>query len=141
MAKKSKTQEKSTKQTKQFTAQSSSSEGIDLPNISPKRHLECRVLLENQILLIDKFLSAPECKAITQFIDSLPLELTPPKRRGEAACLFLISHCFCLRHQTRDLALFFPLGNHTPSTLTYVSISIPRLSTLALITTIPYEIQ
>ncbi|KAK0197226.1 hypothetical protein F5146DRAFT_1014594 [Armillaria mellea] len=84
MAKKSKTQEKSTKQMKQSTAQSSSSEGVDLPNISPKRHLECRVLLENQILLIDNFLSAPECKAIAQFIDNLPLELTPPKRRGEA---------------------------------------------------------
>ncbi|KAK0450749.1 hypothetical protein EV421DRAFT_1774889 [Armillaria borealis] len=84
MAKKSKTQEKSTKQTQQSTAQSSSSEGIDLPNISLKRHLECRVFLENQILLVDNFLSAPECKAIAQFIDNLPLELTPPKRRGEA---------------------------------------------------------
>ncbi|KAK0240254.1 hypothetical protein EDD85DRAFT_824869 [Armillaria nabsnona] len=84
MAKKSKTQEKSTKHTQQSTAQSSSSEGIDLPNISPKRHLECRVLLENQILLVDNFLSAPECKGIAQFIDNLPLELTPPKRRGEA---------------------------------------------------------
>ncbi|KAK0483509.1 hypothetical protein IW261DRAFT_1463661 [Armillaria novae-zelandiae] len=86
MAKKSKTQEKSTKQTKQSTASSSSSEGIVLLNVtvSPKRHLECRVLLENQILLIDNFLSTPECKAIAQFIDDLPLELTPPKRRGEA---------------------------------------------------------
>ncbi|KAK0210636.1 hypothetical protein DFS33DRAFT_1294426 [Desarmillaria ectypa] len=88
MAKKSNTQEKSTKRTQQpTTAQLSSSTkriSIDLPNISPKRHLECRVLLENQILLVDNFLSAAECKAIAQFIDNLPLELTPPKRRGEA---------------------------------------------------------
>lgn len=31
------------------------------------------------------FLSAAECKAYAQFIDNLPLELTPPKKRGEAS--------------------------------------------------------
>jgi hypothetical protein len=30
------------------------------------------------------FFSAAECKAFTKFIDELPLELTPPKKRGEA---------------------------------------------------------
>lgn len=28
--------------------------------------------------------SPEECKAYVKFIDSLPLELTPPKKRGEA---------------------------------------------------------
>jgi hypothetical protein len=30
------------------------------------------------------FLSATECKAYVRFVDNLPLELTPPKKRGEA---------------------------------------------------------
>jgi len=30
------------------------------------------------------FFSPGECKAYTKFIDTLPLELTPPKKRGEA---------------------------------------------------------
>lgn len=30
------------------------------------------------------FFSATECKAFAKFIDKLPLELTPPKKRGEA---------------------------------------------------------
>jgi hypothetical protein len=29
-------------------------------------------------------LDAEECKRFTKFIDTLPLELTPPKKRGEA---------------------------------------------------------
>ncbi|KAI6036381.1 hypothetical protein BKA83DRAFT_4162091 [Pisolithus microcarpus] len=37
-----------------------------------------RVLLEDQIITID------ECKKLVRFIDGLPLELTPPKKKGEA---------------------------------------------------------
>ncbi|PFH52453.1 hypothetical protein AMATHDRAFT_139935, partial [Amanita thiersii Skay4041] len=54
------------------------------PGIQSKKELECRVLLQDQILLIDNFLSEAECKAYVKLIDSLPLELTPPKKRGEA---------------------------------------------------------
>ncbi|KAF9009440.1 hypothetical protein BDQ17DRAFT_1421624 [Cyathus striatus] len=61
---------------KQATAKPS----LIFPEISPKPVLECRPVLHDQILLID----APECKAYVKFIDSLPLELTPPKKRGEA---------------------------------------------------------
>ncbi|KAJ7774699.1 hypothetical protein B0H16DRAFT_1507956 [Mycena metata] len=54
------------------------------PDISPKSELECRVLLDNQIIVIDDVFSPAECKSFVKFIDSLPLELTPPKKRGEA---------------------------------------------------------
>ncbi|KAM5531035.1 hypothetical protein V8D89_015307 [Ganoderma adspersum] len=57
---------------------------IAFPPLSTKEDLECRVLLEDQILLIDDFFSPEECKAYIKFIDSLPLELTPSKKRGEA---------------------------------------------------------
>jgi hypothetical protein len=75
---------------------------VVFPDISPKSELECRVLLENQIVVIDvcylfysttgalidllsqDIFSPAECKFFVKFIDSLPLELTPPKKRGEA---------------------------------------------------------
>ncbi|KAK7014966.1 hypothetical protein R3P38DRAFT_2998686 [Favolaschia claudopus] len=57
---------------------------VQFPEISAKSDLECRVLLENQIILVDDIFSAAECKSFVKFIDSLPLELTPPKKRGEA---------------------------------------------------------
>ncbi|KAJ8597959.1 hypothetical protein M405DRAFT_802815 [Rhizopogon salebrosus TDB-379] len=69
------------------TPQSSKSavpSGLNFPDISQKEGLECRVLLEDQILLIDEFLSVEECKRLVQFINNVPLELTPPKKKGEA---------------------------------------------------------
>ncbi|KAI0362289.1 hypothetical protein OH77DRAFT_1491713 [Trametes cingulata] len=57
---------------------------VQFPDVSPKEGLECRAVLEDQILLIDDFFSPVECKAFVKFIDGLPLELTPPKKRGEA---------------------------------------------------------
>ncbi|KAJ7109255.1 hypothetical protein C8R44DRAFT_802027 [Mycena epipterygia] len=57
---------------------------VVFPDIAPKTELQCRVLLENQIIVIDDIFSPAECKSFVKFIDSLPLELTPPKKRGEA---------------------------------------------------------
>ncbi|KAI0636807.1 hypothetical protein C8Q77DRAFT_526043 [Trametes polyzona] len=57
---------------------------VRFPDVAPKEGLECRAILEDQIILIDDFFSSEECKAYVKFIDSLPLELTPPKKRGEA---------------------------------------------------------
>jgi hypothetical protein len=37
-----------------------------------------------QLIHVQDFFSPTECKAFVKFIDDLPLELTPPKRRGEA---------------------------------------------------------
>ncbi|KAF9533523.1 hypothetical protein CPB83DRAFT_805537 [Crepidotus variabilis] len=57
---------------------------VVFPEISTKQELQYRTILEDQILIIDDFLDPGECKAFVKFIDSLPLELTPPKKRGEA---------------------------------------------------------
>ncbi|KAI6005745.1 hypothetical protein EDD15DRAFT_2155008 [Pisolithus albus] len=57
---------------------------IGFPPVSAKSDLPRRVLLEDQIITIDEFLSAEECKKLVRFIDGLPLELTPPKKKGEA---------------------------------------------------------
>ncbi|KAF8229516.1 hypothetical protein L208DRAFT_1378861 [Tricholoma matsutake] len=57
---------------------------VVFPELSSKTNLECRALLEDQILLVDDFLTPAECKSFVKFIDDLPLELTPPKKRGEA---------------------------------------------------------
>ncbi|KAH8106753.1 hypothetical protein BXZ70DRAFT_246234 [Cristinia sonorae] len=54
---------------------------VDFPIVSPKNTLECRVLVEDQILLIDEFFSPEECKSFVRFIDTLPLELTVPKNK------------------------------------------------------------
>ncbi|KAL1713491.1 hypothetical protein EV715DRAFT_277281 [Schizophyllum commune] len=58
---------------------------LDFPEISEKDWMEVETFLEDQIILIKNFLSAAECKAYAHFIDNLPLELTPPKKRGEAS--------------------------------------------------------
>ncbi|KAF5365697.1 hypothetical protein D9758_003252 [Tetrapyrgos nigripes] len=78
---------KSSQQKNNKTTASTVDQTRKFPDISPKPYLECRVLLEDQILLVDDFqdfLSAPECVAFQKFIDGLPMELTPPKKRGEA---------------------------------------------------------
>ncbi|KAI6132072.1 hypothetical protein EDD16DRAFT_1689203 [Pisolithus croceorrhizus] len=59
-------------------------ERIGFPPVFPKNDLFPRVTLEDQIITIDGFLSAGECKQLVRFIDGLPLELTPPKKKGEA---------------------------------------------------------
>ncbi|EPT06089.1 hypothetical protein FOMPIDRAFT_1026936 [Fomitopsis schrenkii] len=56
----------------------------EFPPISPKRRLQTRAILEDQILLLDGFMTPDECKRYVQFIDGQELELTPPKKRGEA---------------------------------------------------------
>jgi len=57
---------------------------IIFPELAEKSDLECRTILEDQIIVIDDFFSPAECKTFAKFIDGLPLELTPPKKRGEA---------------------------------------------------------
>lgn len=79
---------------------------VVFPDIATcKDWIENEVLLQDQIILFhvcpcdrawkpipalsslsntQGYLSANECKAYANFIDKLPLELTPPKKRGEA---------------------------------------------------------
>jgi hypothetical protein len=71
------------------------------PRLSEKSHIRCHTFLEDQILLLSVRLYCPlifldtetapqnvltpaECRSFVDFIDSQPLELTPPKKRGEA---------------------------------------------------------
>ncbi|KAF7295037.1 Fe2OG dioxygenase domain-containing protein [Mycena indigotica] len=81
------------------------------PEISTKSDLECRTVLDNQILVIDNILSVAECKAFVKHIDSLPLELTPPKKRGEAE-----RHNHRISVTSKDFAvkLFSVLEPHLP---------------------------
>ncbi|THH18481.1 hypothetical protein EW146_g2510 [Bondarzewia mesenterica] len=54
------------------------------PDLSPKHNVPRRVLLEDQILLLDHVFTRKECSLFVRFIENQPLELTPPKKRGEA---------------------------------------------------------
>ncbi|KAF9466291.1 hypothetical protein BDZ94DRAFT_1251606 [Collybia nuda] len=85
---------------------------INFPELSLKTELECRVLLEDQILLIDGFLSPAECKNFVKFIDELPLELTPPKKRGEAD---RFNHRFSVTSLEFAAKLYVTLTPHLPS--------------------------
>ncbi|KAF5386683.1 hypothetical protein D9615_001915 [Tricholomella constricta] len=82
------------------------------PELAPKEELECRTLLEDQILLIDNFFSPAECKAFVKFIDALPLELTPPKKRGEAE---RVNHRFSVTSLAFASRLHALLTPHLPS--------------------------
>ncbi|KAF8810117.1 hypothetical protein BYT27DRAFT_6502025 [Phlegmacium glaucopus] len=77
---------KKTEQKQEATGSSTegSTSTIIFPNLLPKTELEYKIALEDQIILLDDIFSPAECKSFTKFIDSLPLELTPPKKRGEA---------------------------------------------------------
>jgi hypothetical protein len=75
---------------------------IPFPRLSEKSHIRCHTFLDDQILLLSvrlllstftfldtetapqNVLTSAECHSFVDFIDSQPLELTPPKKRGEA---------------------------------------------------------
>ncbi|KAG6918040.1 hypothetical protein DXG01_016895 [Tephrocybe rancida] len=82
------------------------------PPLSAKEELECRTLLEDQILLIDDLFTPAECKAFVKFIDELPLELTSPKKRGEAE---RVNHRFSVTSVTFAQRLHALLTPHLPS--------------------------
>ncbi|KDQ60743.1 hypothetical protein JAAARDRAFT_204556 [Jaapia argillacea MUCL 33604] len=84
------------------------------PDIYPKSHLECHPLLEDQVLLIDNLFSVDECQKFIRFIEGLPLELTPPKKRGEADRL---NHRFSINSVPFAQRLFTVLAPHLPEFL------------------------
>ncbi|KAF8479354.1 hypothetical protein DFH94DRAFT_632704 [Russula ochroleuca] len=65
-------------------APSPAPKAIPFPRLSEKSHIRCHTFLEDQILLLSDVLTPSECRTFVDFIDSQPLELTPPKKRGEA---------------------------------------------------------
>ncbi|KAI8998490.1 hypothetical protein BD414DRAFT_432341 [Trametes punicea] len=84
---------------------------VRFPDISSKQELEYYALLEDQILFIDGFFSPEECKSYVKFIDSLPLELTPPKKRGEAD---RVNHRLSITSVDFAQRLFSVLAPHLP---------------------------
>ncbi|KAK7467038.1 dolichyl-P-Man:Man(5)GlcNAc(2)-PP-dolichol alpha-1,3-mannosyltransferase [Stygiomarasmius scandens] len=94
-------------------AKAVTSRAIDsFPALSPKAELSCRVFLEDQILLIDDLLSPAECKSFRNFIDNLPMELTPPKKRGEAE---RVNYRFSVSSSDFAQKLHSLLAPHLPS--------------------------
>ncbi|KAI9065115.1 hypothetical protein FKP32DRAFT_1756908 [Trametes sanguinea] len=89
---------------------------VRFPEISCKQGLECRALLEDQILFIDDFFSPEECKAYVKLIDSLPLELTPPKKKGEAE---RVNHRISVPSVEFAQRLYSVLAPHLPSEFPY----------------------
>ncbi|TFK27357.1 hypothetical protein FA15DRAFT_701965 [Coprinopsis marcescibilis] len=85
---------------------------VTFPEIQPKEDLDCRTVLDDQILIVDDFLSPYECKEYIKFIDSLPLELTPPKKRGEAE---RVNHRFSVLSLDFSEKLHALLTPHLPS--------------------------
>ncbi|KAJ7582880.1 hypothetical protein C8J56DRAFT_1005780 [Mycena floridula] len=69
---------------KKVKAKASAPPVVIFPEISPKQEPEFQTILEDQIIVLHEFLSPKECKAWAKMIDDLPLELTPPAKRGEA---------------------------------------------------------
>ncbi|KAF8911175.1 hypothetical protein CPB84DRAFT_1672399 [Gymnopilus junonius] len=88
------------------------STSITFPDLTAKSDLECQTILEDQIIVIDDLLSAAECKAFVKFIDGLPLELTPPKKRGEAE---RVNYRFSVTSADFAQKLYSLLDAHLPS--------------------------
>ncbi|PPQ67656.1 hypothetical protein CVT25_012684 [Psilocybe cyanescens] len=82
------------------------------PVLTPKSDLECIPILQDQIIIIDDLLSPAECKSFVKFIDGLPLELTPPKKRGEAE---RVNHRFSITSMDFAARLHELLLPHLPS--------------------------
>ncbi|KAH6919037.1 hypothetical protein BKA70DRAFT_1087672 [Coprinopsis sp. MPI-PUGE-AT-0042] len=85
---------------------------VIFPDITEKEDLRCYPVLEDQILIVDDFMSPSECKEYIKFIDSLPLELTPPKKRGEAE---RVNHRFSVASLNFAQKLHERLTPHLPS--------------------------
>jgi len=85
---------------------------IQFPNLTPKYDLTCRVLLDDQILVVEELFSAAECKQFVKFIGSLPMELTPPKKKGEAD---RVNHRFSVTSIPFAQHLHSILLSHLPS--------------------------
>ncbi|KAJ8078679.1 hypothetical protein PM082_012962 [Marasmius tenuissimus] len=81
------------------------------PHIGPKVAIPSHVILTDQIILLDNFLNALECQAFIKMIEMLPLELTPPKKRGEAE---RVNYRFSVQSPTFAEKLFSLLLPHLP---------------------------
>ncbi|KAH9945952.1 uncharacterized protein BXZ73DRAFT_36990 [Epithele typhae] len=84
---------------------------VVFPPLSLKEDIRPRVLLEDQIILFDDLFSSEECKAYVKFIDNLPLEPTPPPKKGEAE---RVNHRISIPSVDFAQRLFTVLAPHLP---------------------------
>ncbi|TEB36156.1 hypothetical protein FA13DRAFT_1727721 [Coprinellus micaceus] len=85
---------------------------VIFPTLAEKIELECTVVMEDQILIIDDLFSPQECKEYVKFIDNLPLELTPPPKKDEAT---RVNHRFSITSLDFSQKLHSLLSPHLPS--------------------------
>ncbi|EIW85045.1 hypothetical protein CONPUDRAFT_47335, partial [Coniophora puteana RWD-64-598 SS2] len=85
---------------------------IQFPPLRQKEYLKCTTILEDQILVLDDLMSPDECKLFVKFIDNLPLELTPPKKKGEAE---RVNYRFSTTSETFAERLHALIAPHLPS--------------------------
>ncbi|TDL27390.1 hypothetical protein BD410DRAFT_812418 [Rickenella mellea] len=81
------------------------------PPLATKRVLTCHHVEPDQIITIQDVITAEECKTFVNFIDNLPLELTPPKKRGEAD---RVNHRLSILSTEFAQNLFVMLAPHLP---------------------------
>ncbi|THH05457.1 hypothetical protein EW145_g4787 [Phellinidium pouzarii] len=94
---------------------SSSSKSQQIPPFPPvcaKEALSIKEIESDQIILIPDVLSDGECKRFIKFIEELPLELTPPPKKGEA---LRVNHRISIPSPSFADALFSALSPHLPS--------------------------
>jgi len=83
----------------------------EFPLLATKEGLHCNVLEPDQIILIPDIFAVDECKQYVKFIEELPLELTPPKKRGEAE---RVNHRISITSVAFAQSLFAILAPHLP---------------------------
>ncbi|EIN07446.1 hypothetical protein PUNSTDRAFT_136129 [Punctularia strigosozonata HHB-11173 SS5] len=91
---------------------------LTFPDLTPKMELERTVLVDDQIILLDGLFDAEECKRYVKFIDELPLELTPPPKRGEAE---RVNHRISASSPSFAEKLYAILAPHLPEEFPYPS--------------------
>ncbi|KAK7054984.1 hypothetical protein VNI00_003447 [Paramarasmius palmivorus] len=111
--KNSKLAQNKTSRSTQTPAIASKSPSISFPTIYPKQEgdIDSQIVLTDQIILLNGFFTASECQAFTRLIDGLPLELTPPKKRGEAE---RVNYRFSVQSSEFAQILFSLLVPHLP---------------------------
>ncbi|KAI0797706.1 hypothetical protein C8Q75DRAFT_15510 [Abortiporus biennis] len=87
---------------------------VVFPQLTPKYGLQCTPFneeLQDQILIIQNLFNPEECKQFIKLIESLPLEITPPAKRGEAD---RVNHRLRINSSQFAQSLFTILSPHLP---------------------------
>ncbi|KLO12617.1 hypothetical protein SCHPADRAFT_829289 [Schizopora paradoxa] len=99
---------------------SSDQSTLQFPSLASKKNLSCEVVEEDQIIIIQDALNEDECKRFIDFVEGLPLELTPPPKKGDAQ---RVNHRISISSPEFARTLFELFAPHLPSFTPYLSIS------------------